>query len=120
QERLGATCRCNRTSGRRSTDRINACIEETSRVEGADLMSPSLSVNQLIFIEKMKADSESTMWGFERLLEIPHFTIFFDALENAGLFDAAKNPAPISTEDGQYWTIPHWPALDYLEKCAKE
>lgn len=83
-------------------------------------MSPPLTVNQRIFIEKMKADSESTMWGFERLLEVPHFTIFFDALDNAGLFDATNNPAPISTEDGQYWTIPHWPALDYLEKCAKE
>lgn len=82
-------------------------------------MTNALTQNQRSFVEAMKADSESAKWGFEALLERPNFALFFDALVAAGLFAPDKNPGPIATADGKYWSIPYWPALDYLEKCAK-
>ncbi len=83
-------------------------------------MTTPLSTNHQAFVNAMKADTEAAKWGFEALLERDSFADFFDALSNAGLFSSSNNPRPIATPDGKYLTIPYWPALDYLEKCARK
>lgn len=41
---------------------------------------------------------------------------WFDYLNSSGYFDPDQNPKPVTSERGTY--IPHWEALDYLEKLS--
>jgi hypothetical protein len=78
-----------------------------------------LTANQESFIKLMSKSDEHARHGFELLLERPDFEKFFDALNEAGMFESSKNPAPVSTDDPRYARIPYWAVLDYLLRCAK-
>lgn len=78
-----------------------------------------LTANQESFIKLMGKSDEHARRGFELLLARPGFETFFDALDEAGMFEPARNPAPVSADDPGYVRIPYWAALDYLQGCAK-
>ena len=58
----------------------------------------NLTASQQSFIQMMISEDELARRGFELLLKRDDFDRFFDALIAAGLFDPARNPAPIPTE----------------------
>jgi hypothetical protein len=78
-----------------------------------------LTANQESFIKLMSKSDEHARRGFELLLERPDFEKFFDAINEAGMFEPSKNPAPVSVDDPKYVRIPYWAVLDYLLRCAK-
>lgn len=78
-----------------------------------------LTANQASFIKLMSKSDEHARRGFELLLARPDFETFFDALDEAGMFEPARNPAPVPADDPGYVRIPYWAALDYLLGCAK-
>ena len=79
----------------------------------------NLSANEKSFITLMAKSDEHARRGFELLLKRPTFLKYFDALIEAGLFEPAKNPAPVPVQPEGTVRIPYWTALDYLEACAK-
>jgi hypothetical protein len=79
-------------------------VAETSRLRAA--------------LEEMAGSAESAKWGFEEILTRANFHEYFPLLERAGLFDVSRNPGPRPVGDG-YVRIEHWPAVDYLKKCAE-
>jgi len=82
-------------------------------------MNIALTEKRRWFLERMTQDSEHAQWGFELLLKREDFAEFFDHLKAHGLFEPSNNPAPIPVDDGKYIQVPYWPALGYLEACAK-
>lgn len=72
-----------------------------------------------LFINRMLQNDEQMRWGFELLVKREDFTQFFDPLQAAGLFAAKRSPKPVPAKNPGYVHIPYWPALDYLEACAK-
>ena len=82
-------------------------------------MTVELTWKRRQFLERMIQNAEQAQWGFELLLKRDNFAEFFDHLRTFELFSPANNPAPVPVEDGKYVRIPYWPALDYLEACAK-
>ena len=80
----------------------------------------NLSTNERSFIALMAKSDEHARRGFELLLKRSNFLKYFDALIEAGLFEPAKNPAPVPVQPEGSVRIPYWTALDYLEACAKD
>lgn len=78
-----------------------------------------LTAKQESFITLMTKSNEHARQGFDLLLARPGFEKFFDALEEAGLFDPSHNPAPVPAEEPGFVRIPYWDALNYLEAVAK-
>jgi hypothetical protein len=78
-----------------------------------------LSTKQKSFIKTMTEDEEYERRGFELLAKRPDLEKFFDALTEAGLFDAARNLGPVAAEEPGYYRLPYWNALVYLEAAAK-
>lgn len=79
----------------------------------------SLTAKQESFIKLMTESDELARRGFELLLKRANFDAFFDALQEAGLFDSARNPAPVPVEPSGSVRLPYWNALDYLVAVAK-
>ena len=71
------------------------------------------------FIEQMKDSEELARHGFALLLKRADFASFFDALRDAGLFGATRNPVPVRVSEEGYVRIPYWSALDYLVAVAR-
>jgi len=82
-------------------------------------MAEALTAKRRWFLQRMTQGDEHAKWGFELLLKREDFAGFFDHLDEAGLFRPECNPAPVPAEPG-YVRIPYWPALDYLQACAKQ
>lgn len=83
-------------------------------------MAEPLTAKRKWFIQRMSQGDEHAQWGFELLLKRPDFAEFFDHLDDAGLFAPERNPAPVPGTEPGYVRIPYWPALDYLQACAKQ
>lgn len=79
----------------------------------------NLTAKQESFIALMTKSEEHSRRGFELLLARNDFEVFFDALESAGLFDPARNPAPVPGEHEGMFRLSHWSALDYLVAVGK-
>jgi hypothetical protein len=77
-----------------------------------------LTSNQKSFIQTMTEGDVYEQRGFELLLKRADYEIFFDALANAGLFEPARNPAPVTADKPGYFRVPYWYALDYLKAVA--
>jgi hypothetical protein len=78
-----------------------------------------LSTKLKSFIRMMTEDEEYERRGFELILKRPDFDNYFDALADAGLFDASRNLGPIPDDKPGYYRLPYWNALQYLEAVAK-
>lgn len=72
------------------------------------------------FINLMLQNDEQMRLGFELILKKEDFVQFFDRLLAEGLFAAERNPGPVPAKELGHVHIPYWPALDYLEACAKQ
>jgi hypothetical protein len=72
------------------------------------------------FINLMLQNDEQMRLGFELILKKEDFVQFFDRLKVGGLFAAERSPGPIPAKEPGSVHIPYWPALDYLEACAKQ
>ena len=83
-------------------------------------MAEPLTAKRKWFIQRMSQGDERAQWGFELLLKRADFAEFFDPLNEAGLFAPERNPAPRPGTEPGYVQIPYWPALDYLQACAKQ
>lgn len=83
-------------------------------------MAEPLTAKRKWFIQRMSQGDEHAQWGFELLLKRLDFAEFFDYLDEAGLFAPERNPAPLPGTELGYVRIPYWPALDYLQACAKQ
>lgn len=83
-------------------------------------MAEPLTAKRRWFIQRMTQGDEHAKWGFELLLKRPDFAEFFDHLNEAGLFRPECNPTPVPAAEPGYVRIPYWPALDYLQACAKQ
>jgi hypothetical protein len=79
----------------------------------------SLSSKEESFVRLMTTGPEYEQRGFELLLKRANFEEFFDALAAAGLFDPARNPAPVPGDQPGYFRVPYWEPLGYLEAVAK-
>ena len=79
----------------------------------------NLTAKQESFIKLMTESDELARRGFDLLLKKEGFETFFDALDEAGLFDPAHNPAPVPVEPAGSLRLPYWAALDYLVEVAK-
>ena len=77
-----------------------------------------LTARQESFVEMMKKSEEHAAKGFELLSRRSHPEVFFDALEKAGFFEAAKAPGIIEATEPGYYQVPYWPALDYLQAVS--
>ncbi len=82
-------------------------------------MTASLSWKQAEFVRRMAENPENEQWGYELLLKMSEFPRFFDALRDAGMFEPTRNLGPVPGSEPGSVRIPYWPALDYLEACAK-
>ncbi len=78
----------------------------------------NLTARQESFIKLMTESRELAWRGFQLLLKRDDLETFFDPLKDAGLFDPARNPAPIAVESGGF-RVPYWEALDYLVAVAE-
>jgi hypothetical protein len=78
-----------------------------------------LTHNQKSFIELMNKSEEHARRGFDLLAKRADVERFFDELQNAGLFEAKHNPAPVSVDSEGSIRVPYWSALGYLLACAK-
>lgn len=83
-------------------------------------MAEPLTAKRQWFIRLMSQEDEHARWGFELLLNRQDFAEFFDHLNDADLFAPGRNPAPVPATEPGYVRIPYWPALDYLQACAKQ
>lgn len=83
-------------------------------------MTKSLTAKHKSFIQRMTHSDEHAKWGFELLLMRPDFAEFFDYLNEVRFFRPECNPAPVPANEPGYVHIPYWPALDYLQACAKQ
>ena len=72
------------------------------------------------FINLMLQNDEQMRLGFELILKKEDFVQFFDRLKAEGLFAAERSPGPVPAKEPGSVHIPYWPALDYLEACAKQ
>src|SRR5713226_3057928 len=79
----------------------------------------SLTAKQRSFINLMTESEELARRGYELLLKRSDYERFFDALQEAGLFEPSHNPAPVAAEEKGYVRIPYWSALDYLTAVGK-
>jgi hypothetical protein len=70
------------------------------------------------FIATIKQGDEFAQYGFDLLVKHATPENYFDALNEAGFFDAKNNSGPVSVEEG-FVRIPFWPALNYLEVLTK-
>jgi hypothetical protein len=78
-----------------------------------------LSAKHEAFVKLMMESDELARRGFDLLLKRSKPDEFFDALQDAGLFQASKNPAPMAAEEEGYVRIPYWAPLDYLVVVAR-
>jgi hypothetical protein len=79
----------------------------------------SLNANQRGFVEVMTKSEESADDGFTILAKRADAPIFFDTLEEAGLFDASKVKGPVPAEREGFVRLPYWFGLDYIEAIAR-
>ncbi|SFL90277.1 hypothetical protein SAMN03159423_4300 [Bradyrhizobium sp. NFR13] len=71
------------------------------------------------FIETMKKGDEFAHHGFELLSKRSEPEKYFDALKNAGFFNADRNPEAIPSQEPGFVQIPFWSALVYLKAVSK-
>lgn len=71
------------------------------------------------FIQTMQKGDEFARNGFELLLKRSEPERYFDALKDAGFFNADHNPQAIPSGEPGFVQIPFWPALTYLNALAK-
>ncbi|MDO9469896.1 MAG: hypothetical protein Q7J23_04100 [Nitrosomonas sp.] len=83
-------------------------------------MTEQLTSKKKWFIRRMRESDEHAKWGFELLLKRQNFAEFFDYLNEAGFFKPECNPTPVPANEPGYVQIPYWPALDYLQACARK
>ena len=83
-------------------------------------MAEPLTAKRKWFIQRMSQGDEHAQWGFELLLKRLDFAEFFNHLDEAGLFAPERNPAPVPGTEQGYVRIPYWPALDFLQACARQ
>src|SRR5688572_14250621 len=77
-----------------------------------------LTANQESFVEMMRTSDEHARHGFDVLLARKDPERFFDALIQAGLFEANKNPGIVPADEPGHYRVPYWRALDYLQSMA--
>jgi hypothetical protein len=70
------------------------------------------------FITTMKEGEEFERRGFDLLAKRPRPEEYFDALAQAGFFEASNNPGPVPTQPG-FVHVPYWTPLNYLEAVAR-
>jgi hypothetical protein len=71
------------------------------------------------FIATMKQGEEFAQYGYELLIKRPRPEQYFDALNEAGFFDAKYNSGPVPSGEEGFVRVPFWSALNYLELVAK-
>jgi hypothetical protein len=71
------------------------------------------------FIATMKQGEEFAQYGFDLLVKRSEPEHYFDALNEAGFFDAKNNSGPVPSGKEGFVRIPFWTALNYLEVVAK-
>lgn len=83
-------------------------------------MTSGFSEKEKWFVKLMTESAERERWGYELILKRADYSGFFDLLAGAGLFDPSRTSGPLPGSEPGYVQIPYWPALDYLEACAKQ
>jgi len=67
----------------------------------------------------MRQGEEFARHGFDLLAKRQEPEQYFDALAQAGFFDAANNSGPVPSNEPGFVQVPFWTALNYLEAVAK-
>lgn len=78
-----------------------------------------LNSSELQFVELMGQSSEQADHGFSKLANQKTPERFLVAITTAGFFKPEANPAPISSEKENMYSIRAWRAMDYLQSVAK-
>lgn len=71
------------------------------------------------FIQMMLQGDEFARHGFDLLTKRPEPEQYFDALNEAGLFDPSHSSGPVPSNERGFVQIPFWAALNYLKAVAK-
>lgn len=77
----------------------------------------SYSYKEQEIIDYLARGQEYQRYIFNNLADFTHFQLIY---ENE-YFSSAYNPKPVESGDNKgFYTIPHWPALTYLERVSKD
>lgn len=76
----------------------------------------NLTPKQKTALKLLGENREYQTYFFKRVRDVK----WFIPLKKKGYFNASRNPKPIPAKEKGFYTIPHWPALDYLEKLSVE
>ena len=79
----------------------------------------SLSDKHQSFLKLMKEGELELQRGFKLLASYTEPEIFFPALKDAGLLDAARFKGPQKAEKGSGYWIPYYNGLDYLRALSR-
>lgn len=79
-------------------------------------MIDKLKPNERDLLERLGKKVELRPLFFRRVSGLK----WFRPLDEAGYFDSSNLPKPTPAKKEGYITIPYWPVLSYLQKCAKE
>ncbi|PND27040.1 hypothetical protein [Sinorhizobium sp. M4_45] len=71
------------------------------------------------FIQMMQQGDEFARHGFDLLTKRPEPEQYFDALNEAGLFNPSHSSGPVPSNEPGFVQIPFWTALNYLGAVAK-
>lgn len=73
-----------------------------------------MGAKELAVLERIAAKPELQPLFFKRAVDLK----WFEELKRRGFFDPSANPAPRQASPEDFWRIPFWPALQYLENTA--
>lgn len=76
----------------------------------------NLNPKQLAALKLLEEGEEYQNYFFSKASGL----VWFYPLRNRGYFAAANNPEPQKGREEDLFRIPHWPALDYLERISTE
>ena len=76
----------------------------------------TLTPEQLAALRLIDEGEEYAAYFFKRAKGLH----WFEPLRERGHFSPEKNPEPRESGEKGFYTVPHWPALDYLERVSVE
>ena len=76
----------------------------------------TLNAKQVAALDLLEQGEEYAAYFFKKATGL----VWFDALRERGHFDPSRNPKPKEAREKGFFTIPQWPALDYLERISHD
>ena len=76
----------------------------------------NLNADELALLEQIKEHE----WLRREYFKKANNLKWFERLKSDGYFDPENNPAPVSTDEERYYSVPFWFATEYLVKSSRD